>query len=417
MNYGLNGLNPLSYVGVNSVSPAQTVIKNTDPDANDWQNQQVGNWWFNPGTSNSPLNNVFVLTNLQRNVATWTKITATGGSLLQLTGDTGTATPVANSIQIAGGTNINTSATGAVLTVNLDSSISLAGTLTLPNTVSSSVGMIFFGGASFIHNFGGGGASGNTFIGGASGNVSLTTASNNQGFGPSTLQGLTIGDNNNAFGSGALFSDTTGTNNNAFGLNSQRLVDTGNNNCSFGGTSLAALVTGSNNCAFGNTAGNNYTGAESSNIVINNQGVVGESNVMRIGAATGAGVQELSKTFIAGIRGVTTDVNDAVAVLIDSAGQLGTVSSSIRYKENVQDIGDSSNILYQLKPVSFDYINRKSDYKHVGLIAEEVEKVAPELVVYKDSQPETVKYHDLIPLMLNELIKLNKRIAELENMH
>ena len=150
----------------------------------------------------------------------------------------------------------------------------------------------------------------------------------------------------------------------------------------------------------------NYTGAESNNIMINNFGVVGESNVCRIGAATGSGMQQLTQTFIAGIRGTTTVNNDAVAVLVDSAGQLGTVSSSLRYKENVRDMEDLSESIFALRPVIFNYKDRDAEDTSIGLIAEEVAEVLPSLVVYdKMGKPDTVKYQDLPVLLLNELIR------------
>jgi hypothetical protein len=157
------------------------------------------------------------------------------------------------------------------------------------------------------------------------------------------------------------------------------------------------LVTGDENLLIGYTAGNAYTGAESNNILIGTlSGVNGESNV----------------TKIAGIRGVTTNVADAIPVLIDSAHQLGTVSSSIRYKQNVEDM-ESSEVL-SLHPVTFEF-KKHPGIKQYGLIAEEVEKVMPRLVVYSDEGlPETVKYHELPSILLNEIIKLSKRIEELE---
>ncbi len=111
-----------------------------------------------------------------------------------------------------------------------------------------------------------------------------------------------------------------------------------------------------------------------------------------------------TKTFIAGIRGRTTGVNDAVTVLIDSNGQLGTVSSSRRYKEDIQSLGDVSAALMQLRPVTFRYKQPYDDGDkpiQYGLIAEEVAEVLPDLAVFNaDGQTETVKYHLLPPFLL-----------------
>ena len=102
-------------------------------------------------------------------------------------------------------------------------------------------------------------------------------------------------------------------------------------------------------------------------------------------------------------------MNDAVTVVIDSAGQLGTVSSSRRYKEDIQDMADGSSGLLQLRPVTFRYTKEYQDGSQplqYGLIAEEVAEVYPDLVVRnEDGQVETVQYRKLITMLLNELQK------------
>ena len=119
------------------------------------------------------------------------------------------------------------------------------------------------------------------------------------------------------------------------------------------------------------------------------------------------------RTFVAGIRGVTTDVADAIPVLVDSAGQLGTISSSRRYKKDIADMGDRTDRLLDLRPVLFRYKSRTADENgplEYGLIAEEVADVFPDLVVYdEEGQPETVKYHLLSSMLLNELQKEHAR--------
>ena len=123
----------------------------------------------------------------------------------------------------------------------------------------------------------------------------------------------------------------------------------------------------------------------------------------------------INKSFIQGIRGITTVNANAIAVLIDSAGQLGTVSSSIRHKENVKDISDMSDIISKLRPVEFNYKQHKATDIQYGLIAEEVEPIWPEMLVYdKEGQPETLKYQYLPIILLKEIQKLTKRIEELE---
>ncbi len=184
----------------------------------------------------------------------------------------------------------------------------------------------------------------------------------------------------------------------------------------FGNDCLTRLTTGNNNNCLGQAAGFNYTSSESNNILIGDgvSGTTGESNVCRIGLSTGTGTSQVNQTFIAGIRGTTTVNANAIAVLIDSAGQLGTVSSSIRYKENVQDMGDDSSPIMDLRPVTFNYISHP-EIKAFGLIAEEVLPIMPELVAYNsDGEVESVKYQDIAVMLLNEVQKLTKRIEALE---
>jgi hypothetical protein len=96
-------------------------------------------------------------------------------------------------------------------------------------------------------------------------------------------------------------------------------------------------------------------------------------------------------------------------VYVNSNGQLGTLTSSLRVKEQVRDMGDTSSRLFQLRPVTFYYKPRFDDGLHTlqyGLIAEEVAKVYPDMVAYdKEGQPYTVKYQYLAPMLLNELQK------------
>ena len=103
-----------------------------------------------------------------------------------------------------------------------------------------------------------------------------------------------------------------------------------------------------------------------------------------------------------------------IALLIDNTGLLCTTASSVKFKENIEDLGfDSSPIMY-LSPVKFNYKNDELQSKQYGLIAEEVEKIMPELVSHKDGEVYSVKYQDLPVLLLNELQKLNKRVQLLE---
>lgn len=260
--------------------------------------------------------------------------------------------------------------------------------------------------------------------------TAVTTAAGNCAFGNTALAAMTSGEPNNAFGSGALRACTTGGGNCAYGFLTLSGVTTGNFNVAVGNSSLGLVTTGEHNTAIGNAVGgqlstgnrnivivggDNWVGPESSNIVIGNAGLNNESNTIRIGV-TGSGDSQQNACFIAGIRGITTGVIDAIPVLIDSAGQLGTISSSIRFKENIKDMGNASSAVMNLRPVSFTYKGQQSAKRQYGLIAEEVEMQLPEIVVYDKNtgQPDTVQYQFLPVLLLNELQRLEKRVKELE---
>ena len=188
--------------------------------------------------------------------------------------------------------------------------------------------------------------------------------------------------------------------------------DSGNNNTFLGYQAAFNNTTGSNNTYLGYQAGlNNGTGA--SNIYLGSQGTSGESNVLRIGTQ-GSGNGQQNAAFIAGIYGSTS--SSGVPVFINSSGQLGTLTSSLRFKERVRDMGDSSSALMQLRPVTFYY---KHEYENgprtlqFGLIAEEVANVYPELVADDNNgQPYTVRYQYIASMLLNEVQKQYHRAQE-----
>ena len=139
-----------------------------------------------------------------------------------------------------------------------------------------------------------------------------------------------------------------------------------------------------------------------------NSGLPGEGNTTRIGTP---GTQTLA--FVAGIRGVTTGINDALNVVVDSTGQLGTINSSRKAKDDIADMGESSGVLMKLHPVTFRYKSHHGEGPvQYGLIAEEVAEVAPELAaVGSNGEAETVYYQHLAPMLLNEYQK-QQRIIE-----
>ena len=323
----------------------------------------------------------------------------TGSGTLSIATGGVTNTMLANpSLTVAAGTDLTGGgavALGGSTTLNLDTTkvplLASANTFTGNQTVNgnlSATGTVTgssFGIGSKLFAFGSD-FFGNVFLG-FSGNVNTT------------------GTNNTASGTLSLYSNNTGSNNTASGNLSLYSNNTGSNNTASGYQALYNNTIGSNNIAIGYNAGFNVT--TSNNIDIGDQGTASDNQTIRIGTA---GAQ--TSTFIAGIYGVNTS---GIPVYINNYGQLGTVASSRRYKEDIQDMGDTSSGLLRLRPVTFRYRKPYSDGSQpiqYGLIAEEVAEVYPDLVARSaDGQIETVKYQLLDSMLLNELQKQNATIA------
>jgi trimeric autotransporter adhesin len=210
--------------------------------------------------------------------------------------------------------------------------------------------------------------------------------------------GNTNGYNNVFSGAGAGLDNTTGGENTFVGVYAG-----GQNN----GT-LNTFV--GSQAGTQNTTGNN-------NIYIGNLGPISgtESNTIRIGGDIGIGYGPQTSAYILGIYGSTS--SSGIPVYVNSNGQVGTLTSSVRFKEQVRGMGDSSDALMKLRPVTFLY---KPEYDkgertlQYGLIAEEVAEVYPELVAYDDDgQPYSVRYQYITTMLLNEVQKQYHR-AEAE---
>lgn len=435
----LSGISSLSYMGTNAQMPSNVFIIDRAPTAND-TNFSLGDLWIYMPSPTANTNQLYILMGLAAGVADWDLVASNDGAMIGLlAGDGNTAYPSNGIVTLPNTSNISTTASGSSLSVSLNNSVSIsgnytttAGNINLPGFNSAGTqGIIKFNDVRFITTDG----TSNQFLGFNAGNTTLS-GSNNIIFGSGSLGAATTCSDNLLVGNQIMTTATSaGSFNTVVGSTSFQ-IGTGINNSILGGFGLTAGTTGSGNstlgysCGYstggatgmttgsfntllGYTAGSAFTSSESSNICINSIGVASDSNVMRIGGATGTGDQQLNACFIAGIRGITTAVNDAVAVLIDSADQLGTVSSSLKYKENVSDLGKDSEVIYSLRPVKFNF-KKHPNVPSWGLIAEEVSEVFPQLAVYKDGEPESVKYHDLPVLLLNELQKLSKRVEELE---
>jgi Chaperone of endosialidase len=236
-----------------------------------------------------------------------------------------------------------------------------------------------------------------------------TTGGGNTATGWQALQGNTTGIFNTATGSSALFRNTTGGGNTANGISALLSNTTGGGNTAMGVNALASNTTGGFNIALGQGAGKNLT-TGNNNIDIGNLGVAGESNTIRIGWG---GVQKA--TFIAGIRGAI--VPGGVGVVVGINGQLGTVVSLARFKEAIKPMDQASEAILALKPVIFRY-RRELDPEGIpqfGLVAEQVEKVTPDLVVRDDQgKVSTVRYEAVNAMLLNEFLKEHRKVEELK---
>jgi Chaperone of endosialidase len=241
-------------------------------------------------------------------------------------------------------------------------------------------------------------------------------ANNTSGFqntasGLSALMHNTTGGFNSASGAYALSENTTGVENTATGAYGLFFNATGNSNTASGSSALALNTTGFGNTAVGRRALLNSTGNKNigigylagvtletghNNIYIGNQGAGDEFQTIRIGTAQ-------TGTFIAGIANAA--VGNAASVIIDTTtGQLGVPLSSARYKQDITPMGSRSEKVLDLRPVTFAYKDDTRAITHYGLIAEEVATVYPDLVTRTASgEVQTVKYQELIPMLLNEL--------------
>jgi hypothetical protein len=220
--------------------------------------------------------------------------------------------------------------------------------------------------------------------------------------------GLNTGGANTAVGYQALRANGTGVRCAAFGSLALALA-TGSANTALGERALSNLTTGGANTAVGVAAGANL-GSGNGNIYLGNFGVGTESNTMRLGTPSGF---LTNRAFIFGVRGVTTGIADAIPVLIDSAGQLGTANSSRRFKTEIKPIDKTSEAILALKPVTFHYKADTTGTPQFGLIAEEVAEVNPDLVVSDPSGSIlTVRYEAVNAMLLNEFLKEHKKVEE-----
>jgi hypothetical protein len=233
--------------------------------------------------------------------------------------------------------------------------------------------------------------------------VANGSGSFNAALGAEALLANTTGSQNSAIGGQALFRNTIGWGNTALGQSAALGNVSGSGNTALGQSALYTNATGSGNIAIGNSAGANLTG--SNNIAIGAAGAVGENGVIRIGSAP-----QQNTVYVAGIA--TTRITGAT-VVVNSAGVLGVLASSERYKTAIAPMGRGTERLQALKPVTFHLKDEPEGALQYGLIAEDVERVFPELVIHDaEGRSQGVRYDELAPMLLNEWQQQQARIAE-----
>jgi hypothetical protein len=226
-----------------------------------------------------------------------------------------------------------------------------------------------------------------------------TIGTDNTATGYTALNSNTEGGANTATGNAALFSNTTGVFNTANGFQALYSNTTGVQNTANGYGALYNITTGNNNTALGYSAGFLVSTAD---------------NVICIGQNT-LGGNESNTTWIGNVYGVTPQSGTTAPVVVSVGGQLGTVASSERFKKNISTMETASEAILSLRPVTFHY---KTDTKRIpqfGLIAEEVAKVNPALVLPdKEGKPYTVRYDQVNAMLLNEFLKEHRKNEQQE---
>jgi trimeric autotransporter adhesin len=200
---------------------------------------------------------------------------------------------------------------------------------------------------------------------------------------------------NSAFGYQALYNNSDGFGNTAIGLQALLSNTTGSSNVAIGNNALSNNTEGADNTAVGFNAGASVTTA---------------SNVICIGAF---GQNVDNSCFIANIFDATSA--SGIGVFVNSSGQLGTTTSSLRFKEKIEPMNQNSEALFALKPVTFRYKKEidQVGIRQFGLVAEEVEKLNPDLVVRdKEGKPYSVRYDQINAMLLNEFLKEHNAFLE-----
>ena len=229
--------------------------------------------------------------------------------------------------------------------------------------------------------------------------------------------GGALGNFNTAVGSAALFSNVDGDSNNAVGVDALTSnvgdgTGAGSFNNAMGFGAMGDNLSGAENVAVGDLAGaGNTTGSFNTYLGVGGAVVDGENDTIRIGDPAFN-----VACFVGGIFGETTAAG-ALPVVVDANGQLGTIVSSRRFKDDIKPMDKASEAILSLKPVTFHYKSDKTGAPQFGLIAEDVAAVNPDLVV-RDRKGEilSVHYEAVNAMLLNEFLKEHRTVTDLQTM-
>jgi hypothetical protein len=273
------------------------------------------------------------------------------------------------------------------------------------------------------------------------------TSGRNTATGAGALLSNIAGTNNTANGTFALFSSTAGNDNTAIGDEALLVANNADGNTAVGSFALGANTSGSLNTVIGaaaaitNTSGSSNTAVGLNSLFSNNgdnntavgRGALGGntsgSNNVALGFGAGSGVTTATNVICIGTNVAGNDVNDScyignifgdtssggTAVFVNTNGRLGTTTSSRRFKDDIKLMDQASETLFALKPVTFRYKKEIDPARtsQFGLVAEEVEKVNPDLIVRdKEGKPYSVRYDQVNAMLLNEFLKEHKTVQE-----
>ena len=245
--------------------------------------------------------------------------------------------------------------------------------------------------------------------------LSNTTGSDNTATGAGALVSNIEGNFNTADGNGALGFNTTGDDNTATGTGALQSNTDGDNNTAIGDFALHSNTDGDNNTAIGSGALSDATGMQNTALGFGaGSGVATANNVICIGS--GVGGENVSQScYIGNIFNATS--SSGSAVFVNATGKLGTITSSRRFKEKIKPMDQVSKALFALKPVSFRYKKEidPAGTSQLGLVAEDVEKVNPDLVVRdKEGKAYSVRYDQVNAMLLNEFLKEHRKVEQMQ---